>query len=320
MIDVIITCFNSEASIEQCCLSIPRKILGHDVRLIVCDDGSTDDTVDIVNHTIGEFDLLIEQFQNIGVAFNRQTGLDKAEGEYVMFVDSDDIINHEPYSIDITPLAGLDLVVMSREIPTRMKITETFEALLLKYGRNCINPTRTLFLLCNKLKTFLGECWGYLYKRDLIVSAGISFKNICIFEDVLFLSDFLKVCSTWMYSNEFTYIKSTGIGISRGNGNAYYEASLFCLNYLSELYIAGLPTLYFSVYINAVKKRIVEDLVVYAWSCNFTMQSSIARLTDPRYVETSSSKLLILENRLYSFVHHLNHITEPADTIFFFGS
>lgn len=89
---VIMPCFNSEGYIEESIRSIMAQTI-EEWELVVVDDGSTDRTCEIV----AEFEKrdtrirLVRQPVNRGPADARNVGLDQAQGEFIAFLDSDDV-------------------------------------------------------------------------------------------------------------------------------------------------------------------------------------------------------------------------------------
>lgn len=93
MISVIVTTYNIEQYIEQCLRSVVNQTY-RDLEVIVVDDGSSDSTQDVVRSIAREDSRIIPVFlpENTpgGVAIAANTGLSKARGEYIGFVDGDD--------------------------------------------------------------------------------------------------------------------------------------------------------------------------------------------------------------------------------------
>lgn len=91
-ISFIIIAYNIEKYIEKCIDSILRQITD-DVEIIVVDDGSTDNTYDLINKKyIGNNKIKIFHQANKGANAARQFGLKKSNSEYVIFIDGDDWI------------------------------------------------------------------------------------------------------------------------------------------------------------------------------------------------------------------------------------
>ena len=95
-VSVIIRAYNVEGYIFECLKSVYNQTL-EDIEIIVCDDCSTDGTLDIIK-SVAEKDKrfkIVANDKNMGLLHNRKIGADVAIGEYVMFLDGDDY-----YSVD----------------------------------------------------------------------------------------------------------------------------------------------------------------------------------------------------------------------------
>lgn len=85
---VVIPAYNREDYIEQCLDSVFAQSFNA-YEIIVVDDGSTDRTVEILKGSGDRIQLICQENGGAGVA--RQTGCAKARGEYIAFLDSDDL-------------------------------------------------------------------------------------------------------------------------------------------------------------------------------------------------------------------------------------
>src|ERR1019366_3526420 len=74
--------------------------------LIVVDDGSTDDTADVVNSFKDTRVHLIQHPKNAGAAAARNTGLAAAQGDLISFLDSDDLWNPNKLALETSFLQG----------------------------------------------------------------------------------------------------------------------------------------------------------------------------------------------------------------------
>lgn len=98
-ISIIIPVYNTGKHIEKCLNSIKNQTRKIDLEVIIINDGSTDDSENIVKQYIEkhkEF-LNIKYYskENEGVAKTRNFGIEKATSDYIMFLDSDDYIEPE---------------------------------------------------------------------------------------------------------------------------------------------------------------------------------------------------------------------------------
>ena len=97
-ISVIVPVFNVEQYLDQCIESLVMQTYD-DLDIILVDDGSKDSSLELCNKWASK-DTRIRVFhkENGGLADARNFGLDKAIGEYVSFVDSDDFVDVNMYS------------------------------------------------------------------------------------------------------------------------------------------------------------------------------------------------------------------------------
>lgn len=91
-ISVIIPVYNVEDYLAQCLDSICNQSF-KDVEIICVNDGSTDASLDILNqYALKDNRISIIDQHNQGLAASRNNGLEKAKGDYVYFIDSDDYL------------------------------------------------------------------------------------------------------------------------------------------------------------------------------------------------------------------------------------
>lgn len=89
-VEVIVPTFNRCSELDRALLSVSKQHF-RDLRVIVSDDGSTDFTDDVLDRWAERLNLLVVKGQNSGrPAVARNRALDRADGEFVAFLDSDD--------------------------------------------------------------------------------------------------------------------------------------------------------------------------------------------------------------------------------------
>ena len=87
-VSVIIPCFNAEKYIEGAIRSVLLQDWPH-VEIIVVDDGSTDRSADIVQKTFPQVTLVKQA--NQGVSMARNSGIQATHGDWIAFLDADDL-------------------------------------------------------------------------------------------------------------------------------------------------------------------------------------------------------------------------------------
>ena len=92
-VSVIIPCYNVEEYIEECINSVLLQTYEY-IEIICVDDGSSDGTVPKIRklQSSSNADIRLIETQNRGASAARNTGLQYATGEYIQFLDADDIL------------------------------------------------------------------------------------------------------------------------------------------------------------------------------------------------------------------------------------
>lgn len=94
-VSIIMPVYNASRFLKMSCGSVAKQTL-KDVELICVDDGSTDDSLEILNTLKEKFDFIkIFTQKNQGSGYARNNGMSKAQGEYIAFLDADDIFVEE---------------------------------------------------------------------------------------------------------------------------------------------------------------------------------------------------------------------------------
>ena len=94
-VSVIVTCYNKGKYIEECLYSIFNQSY-RNIELIIFNDGSTDDSDEIIRECLKESPFKNTQYIstfNRGVITTRNDGIDKSNGESILFVDGDDYLD-----------------------------------------------------------------------------------------------------------------------------------------------------------------------------------------------------------------------------------
>lgn len=158
-LQIVIPMFNSEKYIVECIDSILMQNTKYTYRLIVIDDGSTDNAVELLRSTYSpeSFELICQS--NQGTASARNVGLKNICADYVMFVDADDVIT--PGTID----AMLDVAYSNKA-----NIVEGgYEVFDNGITRQHDHEYGQVSELCGKL---WGFAWAKVIKAELL-------QNIC---------------------------------------------------------------------------------------------------------------------------------------------
>ena len=196
MISVIVPVYNVEQRIGLCIESVMNQSYS-DWELILVDDGSSDRSGAICDeYVVRDARIRVFHKENGGVSTARNLGLDMACGEWVVFLDGDDIISSDHLRL-IKEYAGHDIVVFGMVIEnyTIGGKLHYSECILIseEYVKSINELCEDYTLILRSLSLESSVCKGY--RRDIIETNGIRYNNdsVC-FEDFDFVLRYLSSC------------------------------------------------------------------------------------------------------------------------------
>lgn len=101
-ISVVIPAYNSESTILETIASVQQQSFS-DIEIIVINDGSTDQTLELC-HSVQDPRLKVLSYKNSGVSVARNRGIDHATGEFIAFIDADDLWETDKLELQLTTL------------------------------------------------------------------------------------------------------------------------------------------------------------------------------------------------------------------------
>lgn len=202
LISVIVPVYNVEEYLSRCIESILNQNY-RDLELILVDDGSTDNSVELANHYIKK-DSRVKLFRqsNQGSSIARNTGLSYAQGEYISFVDSDDWILPQMLGtmLNIAIENNLEVVECESVRSTDYKKLDT-----LKPQSNTRHRIETKEeSLARVIKNQNFAVWRRIYHKSII--ENLKFIPHKIHQDVFFTIDILKKIKQQGYIKTPLYI------------------------------------------------------------------------------------------------------------------
>ena len=223
MISIIIPVYNGEAFIQRSLNNVLAQTF-KDWELIVIDDGSTDSTPKILTSYKKYSNIKIIHKKNGGVSSARNVGIDNASGEYITFIDADDIV--EPtYLGHLNKGYGYDMVVTGFCYGDRPQ-HPSFHKMILN-TRNEIAEELLTYLSSN----YFYFPWARMFRRDILINNSVRFNEKLRFgEDHLFNWTYLGYISSIMMEPSALYHKKN----EEGSGSGYSNLSLGEINYLDK--------------------------------------------------------------------------------------
>lgn len=200
-ISIIVPVYNVENYLEKCLASLVNQAL-QEIEIIVINDGSTDGSQSIIDKFQEQYPQKIKAFakENGGLSDARNFGLDKAVGDFIAFVDSDDYVT-ENMMADMYALAIKNQAEMV--ICNLQKVDE--DGVLLRQLTQIPNmPEKidlaTHFSVFSDISYF--AC-NKIFKKELFASKR--FQKGMHFEDIELIPQILLDCKTLAKTNAFHY-------------------------------------------------------------------------------------------------------------------
>lgn len=194
-ISVIVPIFNAEKTIYECLKSIDSKMNNYEVILV--DDGSTDNTANIIAEFIKNKNNFIYIYQeNNGVSVARNSGIRKSKGDYLLFLDADD------YIINFDKILNYDFKGDICIFSYRKRVQNFFNKPKIAKKSNVISLKEFSQNFYYKYDYLLNYVWGRLIKRSIVEENNILFdSNYNFSEDSLFFSEVLKFSNSIKIDN-----------------------------------------------------------------------------------------------------------------------
>lgn len=202
LISVIIPAYNVEEYLEECVESvINQKQLSCNIEIIIVNDCSKDGTLDICKKYASRDNItLINNKKNKGLAFSRNEAIKKAKGNYIMFLDSDDMLYEDAVFKLYNEISKTDSdIVMSKINSFNSKGYYGY------YSDKYMNDIKNGTIYENlELINCISVC-GKIYKKSLIEK--IEFLNNTIHEDNSFTLIALFNSKNIAVLPEYTYYR-----------------------------------------------------------------------------------------------------------------
>jgi len=180
LISIIIPLYNSERYIKETLDSVLDLSI-KEIEIIIVNDGSTDSSISIVNEYLGKHNnISLISKKNTGVANSRNIGLQKAKGEYVLFLDADDVLNSSFFDLK------MDLInSKSNIIGSYIQVFENNIENVIGYNHSVYqDPIKSIL----KFENGVTLPSSYLFKRSFLIENNISFNtNLSSTADRFFL-------------------------------------------------------------------------------------------------------------------------------------
>ncbi len=189
MVSILVPVYNSEKYLRQCLDSIVNQTY-KDLQVVIVDDGSKDNSLSICREYADKYEFIEVYHQgNAGVASARNALLDKARGDYTIFIDSDDWIELDMIEGLLHYIAEYDLDIVicgsvSEYNNSETTVDTSYCSPLIDNREEAVKK----FILHKELN---GSLWNKLVKTSLFHNLRFA-KDIWYGEDALMMWQVLQ--------------------------------------------------------------------------------------------------------------------------------
>lgn len=306
-ISVIVPAYNVEKYISSCLNSLLNQTK-KEIEIIVIDDGSTDNTLNILNEykKNNPSKIHIVSQENQGLSITRNNGIKLSTGKYILFVDGDDEIDInllknlwdklEEFPYDVIAF-NVEVIYPNKKIIVNPGITSDIKNFNLDSKKKFL--TDMYCMACNKM-----------YKKDLFKDENLLFTPNTWFEDVLLMHKLVPNLTSLGYldfpgykyyqrENSITYTysdKLKDINFVLEKILEYYKKNDLYSIYKSELeyiYVRYMFATYIKRLAKTKNKQKFNDGILYSLNC---VNETFPNYKKNIYINKSGLKNLYLKN------------------------
>ncbi|MGB6298578.1 MAG: glycosyltransferase [Rivularia sp. (in: cyanobacteria)] len=245
LISVIIPVFNGEKTIKETINSILNQTF-QNIELIIVDDGSKDKTLEIIEK-ISDSRIKIFSYANAGLSASRNRGISQAKGEYISFIDADDLwtpdkLQAQWQALQENPQAAVayswtDYIDESSKffkLGRRIKVNgDAFSKLLLfNFLENGSNP-----LICQKALEKVGgfdESLTAAEDKDMWLRLAANYEFVCVEKPQILYRTSTTSMSTNLKRQEVASLKVIERGFSYPKAEKLQDLKKQSLSYLYQ--------------------------------------------------------------------------------------
>lgn len=228
LFSIIIPFFNSEKTLEKAIESVLKQSCTN-YEIILVNDASTDTSMDIVgNYRAKENVKIISNKKNRLVGYSRNKAIDLADGDYLLFLDSDDFLEGNA-------LYQLERRILKDNYPDIIlfgynEIHWNFNSKCTSYIESLPNTeyiSDDFFKDCLLgIKGFTGAPWNCIYSSEIVRKNNIRFAEGIYYEDTIFVIKAIWFAKTFCVLEKVIYnynCLTLGSIVRNGNEKKIYD-------------------------------------------------------------------------------------------------
>lgn len=240
LVTVIIPVYNVESYLKKCIESVLSQTYKN-LEVFLVDDGSTDNCPKICDEFASkDRRVIVIHKKNEGQGVARNVALDKCKGEYIAFVDSDDLIKPNMIETMVSAIErnNTDIALCGIAVNNGVKLHD--KPIFSK--EVCWNTEQLMkkYVTTHNVSTVI---WNKIYKKALF--DGVRFPNFRANEDAYILHTILGKCKKAVHIGECMYIQNIRPNSTEQSPFSERKLALLdCAQSLIDYYKSNFPNLY----------------------------------------------------------------------------
>lgn len=218
LLSIIVPVYNVKPYLKKCVESIINQTYKN-LQILLVDDGSTDGSQDICDeYARKDSRIVVIHKENGGLSTARNEGMDRAKGEYITFVDSDDWLEPNMYDEMITQLEKYDADLVACSFfeckgDEKKAVGDSKNVTVLDKEEIFINKNQLRFLV-----------WNKVFRRSFI--EGLRFVPGQVYEDFHFCRQVFLQTKKLVYLDVPFYDYRV---LRPGNTNSSFKPGRMCI-------------------------------------------------------------------------------------------
>ena len=266
-VSVILPVYNGEKYIKKCMESLISQTL-KEIEIICVDDGSVDGTLEALKKYENLDNVTVITQENAGAGAARNKGISYAKGEYLSFLDADDIFEKDMLEVAYNKAVEdkADMVVFNSD--QYYEETQEYKKAdwTLRYAKiPPYTPFKHRQMTDNVFKVFVGWAWDKLFLKEFVDRYALKFQEQRTSNDMFF------VFMATVLSNRITVVPKDKVLVHQRRNNAVSlsntrEKSWQCFHEALKKLKQGLVE-------HGIYKEVEQDYINYAlhfslWNLN----------------------------------------------------
>lgn len=264
LVSIVVPIYNVEQYLEECIDSLLHQTYSN-IEIILIDDGSTDNSLKICSKYYNNSKIKVIKQENQGVSVARNTGLQNAKGEYIAFVDPDDIVSENYIEIMLKNIEKYQCDLLY------CKYTNDYEKINKKLtSKRQIKKASYVYEKILKNQGIDGYVWNKLFKMSIIKKYRIKFEEgITIWEDLKFIINYIYRCNKIIFINDILYYyrvrDNSAVNNSKASQKKAEDKVTVCQKLLLEdhkqnvIYTKALKKIYKNVLVEYIYQLLVNN-------------------------------------------------------------